>query len=301
LTLSVLLPWLWSARRLWDPSVHGLRHWTRWDYSYGGKFVATTLFANQLGAIDLLVAGVLFSSTTVADYAVAARIAALYSFFQLAMLKRFAPRVATLIETRNFSALRQEANACRHLMIACGALTIGAALCVAPFILPLFGNYGSAGIFLIWLAIPTYVQSFYETSDRLLIIAGQPNVPLTINACSFLVLAIMPFFTAPLIGLASIPVAMIVSALLFNPIISVRVKALFAITTIHRSDVILILMGAGALATSAIVNVPLVTVATCALLGAIGLHSSISALKWMKASPATDSQVGGNQARAASY
>jgi len=59
-------------------------------------FVAATLFANQLGAVDLLVAGVLFSSDAVADYAIAARIAALFGFFQLAMLKRFAPRAGQL-------------------------------------------------------------------------------------------------------------------------------------------------------------------------------------------------------------
>src|SRR4030088_3072271 len=81
-TISVLVPWLVSAHRLWDRSVGGLKPWTPWDYNYCGKFVAATLFANQLGAVDLLVAGVLFSSDVVADYAIAARIAALFGFFQ---------------------------------------------------------------------------------------------------------------------------------------------------------------------------------------------------------------------------
>jgi hypothetical protein len=92
LTISVLVPWLLSARRLWDRSIGGARAWTAWDYNYCGKFVVATLFANQLGAVDLLVAGILFSSDVVADYAVAARVAALFGFLQLAMLKRFAPR-----------------------------------------------------------------------------------------------------------------------------------------------------------------------------------------------------------------
>src|SRR5262249_31536263 len=79
LTISVLVPWLLASYRLWDRSVRGVRIWTAWDYSYCGKFVAATLFANQLGAVDILVASILFSSDVVADYAVAARIAALFS------------------------------------------------------------------------------------------------------------------------------------------------------------------------------------------------------------------------------
>src|SRR5262249_29761084 len=51
MTLSVLIPWLWSGRGLWDASVRGWQRWTRWDLSYCGKFVAATLFANQLGAV----------------------------------------------------------------------------------------------------------------------------------------------------------------------------------------------------------------------------------------------------------
>jgi len=48
------------------------------------------------------------------------------------------------------------------------ALTIGAILSVAPFLLPLFGSYASAQTFIAWLAIPTFLRSFYDTADRLL-------------------------------------------------------------------------------------------------------------------------------------
>ena len=280
LTLSVLVPWLWSARHLWDRSVAGLRPWAPWDFSYCGKFVVATLFANQLGAVDILVAGVLFSSEVVADYALAARIAALYGFFQLVMLKRFAPRAARLIETGDLGALRSEVGLCQRLIIGCGALTIGGILCVAPFLLPLFGNYASAQTFLIWLAIPTFIQSFYETSDRLLIIAGQANVALMLTSSSFFVLTTAPFVTAPLLGVASIPAAMILSALLFNPIVAGRVQKMFAIRTIHPRDIGLIAVGTVALAGYAMAGSPLVGLATCAALGAIAVYFFASAMNW---------------------
>ena len=279
MTLSVLIPWLWSGRRLWDRSVRGWRPWTAWDLSYCGKFVAATLFANQLGAVDILVAGILFPSEIVADYALAARIAALYSFFQLALLKRFAPRAARLIEAKDFAALRQEFTFCRKLIIGCGALTIAGILCVAPFLLPLFGNYAGAWTFLAWLAIPTFVQSFYDASDRLLIIAGQANIPLAATAASFVVLGVTPFLFAPLVGPTAIPAAMIVSKLLFNPLVAARVKAVFGLTTIHVRDVVMMAAGILALAAYAFTGAMAAGVASIVALAAIALYCCASAIR----------------------
>ena len=124
LTLSVLLPWLFAAPRLFDRSVGGVKTWTQWDYGYSGKFVVATLFANQLAAVDILVMSVLFSSETVGDYAVASSIAAMFSFFQLAMLKRFAPRAGEILAKGDMAALRSEVEVCRRLTIGCGAFTI---------------------------------------------------------------------------------------------------------------------------------------------------------------------------------
>jgi O-antigen/teichoic acid export membrane protein len=288
LTISVAVPWLLSATRLWDRSVGGVRPWTAWDYSYCGKFVAATLFANQLGAVDILVAGVLFSSDVVADYAVAARIAALFGFFQLAMLKRFAPRAGRLIATGDLGALRHEVELCRRLLIGCGAVTIGGLLLFAPFLLPLFGNYAGARTLVIWLAIPTFVQSFYDTSDRLLIMAGQANTALLLTGSSFFVLTVTPFVTAPWIGPAAIPAAMILSALLLNPIAAARVQAMFAIRTIHRRDAVLMAAGTLALAGYAIAGSALAGLATCGVLAAIGLYFFVSALNW--SGPKVDSR-----------
>ena len=279
MTLSVLIPWLWSGRRLWDRAVRGWQPWTRWDLSYCGKFVAATLFANQLGAVDILVAGVLFPSEIVADYVLAARIAALYSFFQLALLKRFAPRAARLIETKDFAALRQEFAFCRKLIIGCGALTIAGILCVAPFLLPLFGSYAGAWPFIIWLAIPTFIQSFYDASDRLLIMAGQANVPLAATAASFGVLAVTPFAAASLLGPTVIPAAMVAAKLLFNPLIAARVRRIFAIATIHPRDLLMMGTGIAALAAYAITGAAPAGVASVAILAAIALYCCVSAMR----------------------
>ncbi len=187
------------------------------------------------------------------------------------MLRRFGARAGRLIETGELGAMLHEVERCRRLMIGCGALTIGGVLLLAPFLLPLFGDYASAQTFVIWLAIPTFVQSFYGTSDRLLIIAGQANIALVLTASSFFVLITMPFIAAGWLGLTSIPAAMIVSALLFNPIVAVRVRKMFGIQTIHRPDVVAIAVGTILLALSAGAGSRLTRMSACATLAAVAL------------------------------
>jgi O-antigen/teichoic acid export membrane protein len=278
LTLSVLLPWLWLARRICDRTVVGWQPWSRWDYNYSGKFVAATLFANQLGAADIVIASLLFSSTTVADYAVAARLAALFTFFELALLKRFAPRAGRLLQTQDRGGLDREFDMCRRLAIGCVALTVAGVLLLAPVLLPLLGNYMGARSLLIWLAIPSFAAAFYAAADRLLIISGQANVALVITASSFIVLIASPFGTAPWLGPVAIPVAMIISVALFNPIVALRASPLLGVRTFAWRDGVLMACGCVALAGAAIAGSYASTAIACAMLGAIGAYYVATAL-----------------------
>jgi O-antigen/teichoic acid export membrane protein len=272
LTLSVLLPWLWLARRMWNRKVRGWLVWSGWDYSYCGKFVVATLFANQLGAADIVIASVLFSSTTVADYAVAARLAALFTFFELALLKRFAPRAGRLLQVGDHAALHREFEMCRRLTIGCVALTVAGVLLMAPVLLPLLGNYTGARTLLVWLAIPSFIVSFYAVSDRLLIIAGQANVALVVTASSFLVLVACPFALAPWLGPVAIPAAMIVSVLVCNPFVALRARQLIGVRSIAPLDGMLMACGAVALAGSAVAGSYASLALSCGLVGVIGIY-----------------------------
>jgi len=278
MTASVLAPWLWAARRIWSRKIAGTTPWSRWDYDYSAKYVVATLFANQLAAVDILVAGTLFSSEIAAEYAVASRIAALYSFFQLALLKRFAPRAATLLEGGNNAALRVEVELCRRLTIGCAAFTICGIVLIAPYLLPVFGHYAGAEVLLIWLAIPTFIQSFYMTSDRLLTIGGQANVALAVTGLSFLTLVTMPVAGSAAIGPLAIPAAMIVSAILFQPFVATKARKLFDIRTVGFADLAAMLCGSLAIAGHALVRSPLSAVAACATLAALALVYMVPAV-----------------------
>lgn len=278
LTLSVLLPWLWLARRMCDRSVRGWQPWARWDYNYCGKFVAATLFANQLGAADIVIASLLFSSATVADYAVAARIAALFTFFELALLKRFAPLAGRLLQTKDRAGLHREFETCRRLAIGCVALTVAGVLLAAPLLLRLLGSYTDARPLLVWLAIPSFVGSFYATSDRLLIIAGQANVALLVTASSFVMLLAGPFGLSPWLGPAAIPAAMILSVALFNPLVALRASQLVGVHTFAWRDGALMACGCLALAGSVVAGTFASVVIACIVLGAIGTYYVATAM-----------------------
>jgi len=292
LTLSVVLPWLLALPRIGDRAIGGVQAWTRWDYGYAGKFMIATLFANQLAAVDILVASVLFSSETVGEYAIASRTAGLFAFFQIVMLKRFAPRAGELIHNGDMTGLRAEVESCRRLAVGCTAFTICGALAIAPFLFPLFGNYAGALVFLSWLAIPSFVQSFYATSDRLLIIAGQSSVALIMTAASFGVLTTTPFLTARWLGPIAIPVAMIVSVLMFNVIVLARARQLFHVRTLTLRDIALMVLGVAALMTSAIYHTPLTLAGACLVLAAIGVGMGWAAMRQsLGASPASAPQT----------
>jgi hypothetical protein len=123
------------------------------------------------------------------------------------------------------------------------------------------------------------VQSFYATSDRLLIIAGQANVALILTASSFGVLTTTPFVTAPWLGPIAVPTAMIASAILFNPIVAVRARQLFAIRTFKLLDRALMVCGAVALAIAAVDPSPLARAGACMVLCLIGLYMIGTAIR----------------------
>jgi hypothetical protein len=88
-----------------------------------------------------------------------------------------------------------------------------------------------------------------------------------------------PFFASPLIGLVSIPASMILSTLLFEPIVAVRVRHMFAIRTIHRRDLFLIAFGTLLLSAYATTRSTVFGFVTCAILIAIALYCVVSAGK----------------------
>ena len=164
-------------------------------------------------------------------------------------------------------------------MIGCGALTIGGMLRVGAVT-------AAASWQLRWMRArsccgsPSRLscQSFYATSDRLLIIAGQANVALLVTASSFALLIAIPFVTAPWLGPVAIPAAMILAIAVVNPLVAVRARQLVGVSTIHWRDAIFMACGSVALAAAAVAGTYLSAAVACAMLAAIGAYYVTTAL-----------------------
>ena len=100
-----------------------------------------------------------------------------------------------------------------------------------------------------------------------------------LTASSFAVLTITPFLTAPWLGPIAVPAAMIASAILFNPIVAVRVRQLFGIHTIGFSDLVLMACGAAMLGIGAVNGSRLWAAGACAVLCLIGLYFLVAAIR----------------------
>jgi hypothetical protein len=82
---------------------------------------------------------------------------------------------------------------------------------------------------------------------------------------------------------------MIASAILFNPIIAVRVRQYFGIHTLELPDLALMVCGSGLLGISAIGGSRLSAAGVCAVLGLIGVYKLGTAIRQSSAPLRTES------------
>lgn len=243
LFVSALVPWGCLMVRLLRSPVRGLRWLHRWDAHYCWRFVLWSVLSLQLQGVDMIVAGYMFSSTTVADYAVAGRVAALFPFFQQITLKRFAPRAGYLLANMEYEQLERESNLNRAISVATTCLITGLMLVAAPVLLKGAGNFQSALALLVALAAPSYARSFFAGGEALLRMGGHSGYSLGIMGASFLVVITTPFVLSPWIGLFSLPVGMAASAIVLNPLIVRKIHTLWGFWLMQARDAVLIVIG----------------------------------------------------------
>ncbi|NML12854.1 hypothetical protein HHL08_22425 [Sphingobium sp. AR-3-1] len=237
MTLSVAIPWLRTAWRLGCRSVGGLAPWVRWDAGYATKYVLFSFSSLQLGGVDILIVSGLFSSLAAADYAVAARIAALYPFFQFIILRRFTPIAGQLLHVGNMEVLQAEVTRCRRASLLAVSLTMAGIVMVLPFGLRLLGDYESAVPIAIMLTVAPFVRSNFASCDRILQIAGYANWGLGIMITGLAVVICVPLMLHARLGLESIPIGMAASSLLLQPVIAHVLKQRLGISTIGLSEI----------------------------------------------------------------
>lgn len=225
LWIALALPWLWEATKLRGGAASPrFEKWTRWDFRYGSLYALISLLSLQLQGIDIIIVGALFSPEIAAEYAVAARLATLFVFFQNIILKNFTPRVGLLLRTERRDQLNDELREVRWVSLLAIGLLVGCILAGAPFIMKMFGDYQGAAAILAALALSALVKGAISGSDIVLKMSGNAGCSLTIALLYMFFLLMLGIYLAPIVGVFSIPVGMLTGVLVVNPVVSWKMK-----------------------------------------------------------------------------
>lgn len=236
MAISLALPWLVSIRNLARRDIVGIRWFTRWDYGYAIKLTLYNFAAMQVQGIDMIIAGWLFPAEAIADYAIASRLAALFPFFLQLRVRMFGPVAGRLLAEKNAEALAIEVSTVKRFAVILSTTSVGALLLLSPIFLQLFWKSEGLAVLLVLLAFPPVYRALFAAGDRLLQVAGHASWNMWIMSAALSIVVGIPFLIGSSVGIVSLPIAMIISGLLLNPVIAYGVWRTTSIKLIEKRD-----------------------------------------------------------------
>jgi len=238
MAISVMLPWLYIAFSLLKKTGAGLSKLTAWDLQYSGKLTIHSFAAMQMQGIDMLVVGWLFPSSVAADYAIASRVAALIPFFQQIIVKTFMTKAGRAIYEQDISGLQGEIDSSRRLSVMLVTATAVAAMLSYPVLTFVINKFGGSLPILALLAAGAVYRSYFPGADALIRISGHANFSLIIMLTSVTNLIIVPLLIGKFIGVYSVALAMLISGLVLNPVMSRFVRRHIGVRVTDRSMIV---------------------------------------------------------------
>jgi O-antigen/teichoic acid export membrane protein len=234
MAVSVALPWAYSVRHLLKG--HGWQRLTRWDYAYAGRLSIYNFAALQVQGVDMIVAGWLFPSQAVADYAIASRIGALFPFFLQLRVRMFGPLAGQMLGRGDREGLQAEILVAKRFATVLVTLTVAGLLLATPIFLRLFWSSSTLASLLVLFAFPPVYRSLFAAGDRLLQLGGHADWNMRIQLAALTIVVGLPVLVGRWLGVASLPVAMTVSGFLLNPVIAYGVRRLTGVELLQRGD-----------------------------------------------------------------
>lgn len=240
MTLSVTLPWIVAVLPLLRTGVRGVARLTRWDIGYSAKLTLYNFAAMQVQGIDMIVAGWLFPSERVAEYAIASRLAALFPFFLQLQVRIFAPVAGKLLASDDRQRLQHEVLRVKDTAMVMVTATVAFLLLSAPIFFALFWDSRALPVLLLLMAFPPVYRGLFAAGDRLLQVAGHANWNLGIMLTALGIVVLIPVAGRDVLGIYSLPVAMILSGLLLNPVIAAAVWRTLRLRLLRAEDAIVV-------------------------------------------------------------
>ncbi|WP_138430269.1 MATE family efflux transporter [Fodinibius saliphilus] len=224
---------------------------TLWDFKYAGQLAITTGISKTVKYADILMMGILATSTQVAEYVIASKLAFILYLAHGINNKILTPRIGNFLSNQDFASIHEEYHYSRILTLSCSFCGAIVFTLFGYQILELFGEYGNSYSTLMILCSTYLLTTSFGMSGGYLNIAGYSNLTLYTTILVLIINIGLNYWLIPILGSDGAAVAMLVSFGVTNIITSFLilykdgVKTYSISLTIHTFFAVVILLFRG--------------------------------------------------------
>lgn len=271
--LAAAAPGLVLIILAWGRARRSPRHFAGRDLTQGIQFLTLRLSTQGTRQLDIILVGLLASGAVTAEYAVAARLAAVVDYGRTALKPSFVPRARRYLSLGDHHAAQREFDQARHASLALALLLTAAFVLAGPTILRLIGPFEAAYPPLLILAAGYIVNAGFGMHSSYLAMYGEVGWSALLRVAGLGVFVALCVLLVPQLGGLGAALAALGTQSLMN----VGGAALaWRITGLKVIDVsVLVAIAVAALATSATALYGLPAVLSASLVGLAAVSSLV--------------------------
>lgn len=227
--VSLLIWFVWTPLRAFA----GYQPLSFSDISYGLKLSLARFAQTGIDRLDILMLGWLTNSAAVAEYAVAARLAAAADLGNKITGPIFVPRLRHLVTVDDRNGIQREYGQIRVLNTGFATLLAAAFLLSGDNLLGLFGDYELSIGILVLLTASYLIKCAFGPNGRYLNMAGHANLTLSTTVIALGLHVVLNMLLIPVLGAMGAAAATLASVLLVNSLVSYIIKRNDRLDTIN--------------------------------------------------------------------
>ena len=201
------------------------------DVTYGIKMMLTSVTHRGVQRIDILMVGLLATSSITAEYAVAARLAIFVAIGNELLAPAFTPRMGRLIAGRQISTLLREYEQNRLVALSVAILAGAFFALLGPYLLAIIGEYQESQPILLILSAAHVIAVGFGANGRYLAMAGYGTQSLVTTLIMLTAAIVLNLLLIPVLGGEGAALGTLLSLLGVNAYISLLIWRLDDIAT----------------------------------------------------------------------
>lgn len=219
----------------------------RQDLSYGLKAMLAKATNDGAQKLDIIMIGVLATATATADYAVAARLAALVGLIKGLLAPVLTPRLGRYSAAGSRDVLLREYNQVRLLGLAAALVSAGLFAAFGRPVLAVFGDYEQSYPLLMILAAGSVVNAGFGSNAAFLTIDGHAGWTLAARLALLIAVVALNLILIPRMGATGAALSMAIGLVAVNVLLSYIIWHLDRLPTISPGLTILLSVAFGLL------------------------------------------------------